>query len=250
MRFNIPLNIKFKPKNDESDYSCGLTRNFSCEGMSFETQNSNFDLFPNECLELIVKFPQTGNFVSLSGDIIWRDTVGHKFLVGVKLQDMDKKGKRKILEKISTFGNLSVDRIFFDKDPESVSKERFGFLCSSQLSGKQTIEDTSVTRVIKKGMLKQYLKTCPKCRVTFRLPKEAAQEAQVVMVVGDFNGWSTTETPMKRLRTGDFMLTLEFPRNREFRFRYFIDGSRWENDWNADRYFPNPYGGEDSVLIL
>ena len=27
-----------------------------------------------------------------------------------------------------------------------------------------------------------------------------------------------------------------------------IDGWKFENDWFADRYEPNPYGGEDSVV--
>lgn len=27
-----------------------------------------------------------------------------------------------------------------------------------------------------------------------------------------------------------------------------IDGWKYENDWFADRYEPNPYGGEDSVV--
>jgi len=31
-------------------------------------------------------------------------------------------------------------------------------------------------------------------------------------------------------------------------FRYLVDGERWENDWAADAYVPNPFGGEDSVV--
>ncbi len=32
------------------------------------------------------------------------------------------------------------------------------------------------------------------------------------------------------------------------RFRYLLDGERWENDWAADGYVPNPFGSEDSLL--
>jgi hypothetical protein len=34
------------------------------------------------------------------------------------------------------------------------------------------------------------------------------------------------------------------------RFRYLLDGVRWENDWEADDYEPNDFGGDDSVLHL
>jgi 1,4-alpha-glucan branching enzyme len=56
--------------------------------------------------------------------------------------------------------------------------------------------------------------------------------------------------PMKMLRNGNFEIILELPAGREYRYRYLIDGCRWENDWCADNYSPNPYGCDDSVLIL
>jgi hypothetical protein len=37
---------------------------------------------------------------------------------------------------------------------------------------------------------------------------------------------------------------------REYRFKYLIDGKRWENDWHADRYEPNIYGTDDSVVVI
>jgi len=111
------------------------------------------------------------------------------------------------------------------------------------------------TRVSSKETLypyikKQYLKSNHACRVTFRLPKEAAQGAKHVMVVGDFNGWDTNVSPMKRIKTGDFKLTMNLPCNREYRFRYLIDGNQWENDWCADKYVPNNFGCNDSVVIV
>jgi hypothetical protein len=35
-----------------------------------------------------------------------------------------------------------------------------------------------------------------------------------------------------------------------YRFRYLLDESRWENDWKADRYEPNPFGSDDSIVDL
>jgi hypothetical protein len=37
---------------------------------------------------------------------------------------------------------------------------------------------------------------------------------------------------------------------RRYRYRYLADGERWINDWAADDYQPNPYGGDDSVVCL
>jgi 1,4-alpha-glucan branching enzyme len=100
-----------------------------------------------------------------------------------------------------------------------------------------------------KSLKKQYLKSDNKCKVTFRLPKEAAQNAEMVTIVGDFNNWNMTENKMKKLKNGDFTLTLDLACNREYRFRYLVDSNRWENDWFAERYVPNKFGTEDSVVV-
>ncbi|MDO8281393.1 MAG: isoamylase early set domain-containing protein [Thermodesulfovibrionia bacterium] len=99
-------------------------------------------------------------------------------------------------------------------------------------------------------MKKQYLKSKSECRVTFRLPKDAAQEAQTASIVGDFNNWDKHISPMKQLKNGDFTITLSLACNKEYRFRYLINNSRWENDWNADKYIPNPHGCDDSVVVV
>jgi len=97
---------------------------------------------------------------------------------------------------------------------------------------------------------KQYLKSKPICRVTFRLPKDAAPQARRVAVVGDFNDWDEESNLMKRLKNGDFALTLELETGKEYKFKYLIDGHRWENDWNADKYHKNIHGTEDSVVVV
>jgi len=37
---------------------------------------------------------------------------------------------------------------------------------------------------------------------------------------------------------------------RAHRFRYLLDGQRWDNDWVADAYVRNDFGGDDSVVDL
>jgi 1,4-alpha-glucan branching enzyme len=100
------------------------------------------------------------------------------------------------------------------------------------------------------GIKKQYLKSRDSCKVTFRLPGAAAPDAGTVSVVGEFNGWDLNANPMKKLKSGDFTATLEMTPGREYRFRYLIDHTVWENDWNADKYQQGPYGSDDSVIIL
>jgi len=98
------------------------------------------------------------------------------------------------------------------------------------------------------GIEKKYLKARPACKVTFVLPKEAAPDAESVCILGEFNNWAQDAHPLKRLKGGDFTIALELETGRSYRFRYIIDGWKYENDWFADRYEPNPYGGEDSVV--
>ncbi|RJR22841.1 MAG: hypothetical protein C4581_00605 [Nitrospiraceae bacterium] len=100
------------------------------------------------------------------------------------------------------------------------------------------------------GIKKVYLKSRPACKVTFTIPKEAVDGAKEAAVVGDFNGWDKDASPMKRLKTGEFKVTLELPSSRDYVYRYVIDGCRWENDWCADEYRPNAYGSDDSVVIV
>jgi 1,4-alpha-glucan branching enzyme len=98
------------------------------------------------------------------------------------------------------------------------------------------------------GIEKKYLKARPACKVTFVLPKDAAPEAESVHILGEFNNWMPDAHPLKKTKTGDFAVTVELETGRSYRFRYLIDGWKYENDWLADRYEPNPYGGEDSVV--
>lgn len=93
---------------------------------------------------------------------------------------------------------------------------------------------------------KNYTKTGRYCRVTFKLPAEV--EAESVALCGDFNDWSREANPMKRLKDGSYSVTVSLPADESYRFRYLLDGERWENDWDADEYVPNSYGSEDSVV--
>jgi 1,4-alpha-glucan branching enzyme len=99
-------------------------------------------------------------------------------------------------------------------------------------------------------MKKRFLKSKPVCKVTFELPPQAANVATGVTLVGEFNGWDSATTPMKRSKDGTYSVTLDLPSGREYQYKYLLDGERWENDWAADKYVHNPLGdGENSVVI-
>jgi 1,4-alpha-glucan branching enzyme len=86
-------------------------------------------------------------------------------------------------------------------------------------------------------------------RVTFELPSDPWVER--VNLVGEFNDWDTTSTPMARERAdADWKVTVELEMGRRYRYRYLVDGEKWLNDWHADAYVENPYGTDDSVLDL
>ncbi len=96
---------------------------------------------------------------------------------------------------------------------------------------------------------KQYLKSKPICKVTFKLSKEEAQAADLVRLVGDFNNWDHQANPMKKLKNGTFSATLELEKDNEYQFRYLLDDQTWENDWQADAYVPSPVSFDENSVV-
>ena len=95
---------------------------------------------------------------------------------------------------------------------------------------------------------KDYTKTGRSCRVTFELPAEV--NAQKAVVCGEFNQWSKSSHPMKHRKDGSFTVTISLKPGQQYRYKFLLDGERWENDWAAEAYLPNEYGSEDSVVII
>jgi 1,4-alpha-glucan branching enzyme len=101
------------------------------------------------------------------------------------------------------------------------------------------------------SLKKQYLKSKPECRVTFSLPKEAVKKAKKVTLVGEFNDWNKTKTPLKKLKNGSVSVSLNLKAGNEYQYRYLMDGKTWENDWAADKYVTSSIPGvENSVVSI
>src|SRR5512134_3212471 len=93
---------------------------------------------------------------------------------------------------------------------------------------------------------KKFIKSRQTCQVTFLLPEQVA--AKQASVVGEFNGWDAAKTPMSKVK-GAWKATVELDQNREYQYRYLINGREWHNDPQADKYVPNHIDGDNSVVI-
>lgn len=82
--------------------------------------------------------------------------------------------------------------------------------------------------------------------VVFTLP--ASVQAETVALTGEFNGWSRTATLLERGDDGTWRTVLPLAPGR-YRYKYLLDGDRWENDPDAETV-PNPYGSVDSVVTV
>ena len=213
----LPLEIKFRPTYGAKDYSTADTVNLSFDGLGMKAHNFSFIIHEN--LELLVDVPGNKDTVALFGDIVWKRQRGEHCLAGIKFRMKDKIMQAAAIEKILAAAAAAGDTAFADL-PDKL------------------------------GVVKEYHEGGTKCRVTFRLLREMAKDTQVVTVVGDFNDWDISRSRMSRLANGDFVMTMDLDSRRQYRYKYLIDGYRWENDWYADRYERNDKGSKDSVVIV
>lgn len=100
------------------------------------------------------------------------------------------------------------------------------------------------------SLSKKYLKSKPICKVTFTVPKEHANGAKKVALVGEFNDWNLKKPiKMKALKNGSFKTTIDLEKDQSYQFRYIIDGDRWENDHEADSYVPTGISNEENSVV-
>lgn len=95
---------------------------------------------------------------------------------------------------------------------------------------------------------KNFLKSRASCKVKFRLTEEEAQGATEVFLVGDFNEWSDTSHPMKKLKDG-FSIEIELPLGQDCQFRYRTNDNVWINDPEADAYVPCSFANAENSLV-
>ena len=67
-------------------------------------------------------------------------------------------------------------------------------------------------------------------------------------VGGDFNDWTPSRSPLKRVDNGDFETTLQLPSGR-YRYRLVVDG-RWLHDTANPVAEANEFGEYNSVFNI
>ena len=88
--------------------------------------------------------------------------------------------------------------------------------------------------------------------VSFYIRKEAAQGAKEISLLCEHNDWQPVA--MKPQKNGTFRGSITIPRglkdSYQYRFRLVMpDGTeKFDNDWNAESYCDNPFGGQNSVF--
>ncbi len=95
-RYDISLNVQFKPSKVAKEYVNGIIRNFSFEGFTFVSQT--FDFETKETIELEIMHPWKDKVVPVSGVIIWKRQADDLCLAGIKLKEMDEETKGEILD--------------------------------------------------------------------------------------------------------------------------------------------------------
>jgi len=244
-RFNLPVAVSFRPTYGATEYTVGVVKNISDNGLALETEDFSFIKYEN--LEINLQLSQSSEPISLSGNVIWKKRIDDKSIAGVKLKALDAEVQNHLHDQISTYGEIPADRVISESHADYVMQTGPEIKTGIKESKKKK---RSQKKIRKSGFTKQYFNGGSKCKVTFRLPVEAAPGARKVTLVGDFNDWNSASSPMKQVTRGDYLVTIELSSNTEYRFKYLIDEKIWENDWFADKYVSNDFGSDDSVVVL
>ena len=73
-------------------------------------------------------------------------------------------------------------------------------------------------------------------------------QARSVAVVGTFNDWDVSRTPMRLESEGSWKATVWLPAGR-YEYRFVVDG-QWVSDPTAKEYVQNTFGSTNSVLVV
>jgi 1,4-alpha-glucan branching enzyme len=99
------------------------------------------------------------------------------------------------------------------------------------------------------SLKKQFLKSKPVCKVTFMVDPILIEGAKEVAILGDFNNWNPSEATMRKLKDGSFTKTIELEVGNEYQFRYLVDGTKWINDTQADKFVHSGVAAEQNGIV-
>lgn len=93
-------------------------------------------------------------------------------------------------------------------------------------------------------LTKKFFKTKDETDVTFEFNRGDVTSAALVC---DFNDWQAVEMKFNK-KTQSYKTKIRLPKGKTFHFRYLLNGTEWENDYQADQYVANEFGSENSVV--
>ncbi|MEP6647462.1 MAG: isoamylase early set domain-containing protein [Saprospiraceae bacterium] len=99
------------------------------------------------------------------------------------------------------------------------------------------------------SLKKQFSKSKPLCKVTFTIASEVINGGKEVAILGEFNNWDPSEDTMKKLKDGSFSKTIELEIGHEYQFRYLVDGERWINEKEADKFIHSGVAAEENSVV-
>ncbi len=102
-------------------------------------------------------------------------------------------------------------------------------------------------------MKKEVVKNEAAYHVSFNYNVVPEHPVESVIVLGDFNEWSLEDGyVLKENKKGDFEGKFKIPAGRDYHFRYLVNGNRWANEKDADRFESSPlhHHIDNSVLSL
>ena len=95
---------------------------------------------------------------------------------------------------------------------------------------------------------REALKKSEQVKLTFIQPYDNTQPR--LSVVGDFNGWDPTVTPLIKRSNGTASVSVTLPAGKRVLFRYVTQDNQWFNDDAADGYEVGEHGTENCVVVV
>ena len=98
---------------------------------------------------------------------------------------------------------------------------------------------------------KKYSQNKKKCKDSFSISKEIADNFTSISVVGDFNQWDRHENLfLEKAKDGSYSVSVVLESNKKYQFRYLADGVHWFNEIEADGEVDSYYKGSKNNLII
>ena len=55
---------------------------------------------------------------------------------------------------------------------------------------------------------------------------------------------------MKKLKGGEFSVSVDLKQGREYEFKYLVNGKDWLNEPDADMFKSNAFSSDNSVVVV